>query len=253
MKKIYIIDVLFYIIILALLSSSANCVILKYEFKNGITDKYRENNKITFKTSVLGEDISSSIEEELEIKETIINSDKNTAKIKLKTNYIKLIEDGKSLDISDLPEDNFTYTITSQGRILSMIDNKDIPISGFDPKKEVDLFPKEDLKVGDTWDGKWAVKGIETKAIFKLEKLYTKDKIDVAVIGIKINDRINMKDFLENNGLEGYIDVECTGKYYFAVNLGKEIMTEYTASIKSFSEGELFSSSDVSHKYWRTE
>jgi len=254
--KIYF--VLFIYILLSLPSTGA---ILEYKFKIGDIDKYKEVNKITFTSNIMGEDIVVKSSETLDVTETLVEEKNGIAKIKLNTKYKEIIVDNEAVDVSKLPVDNFFFKVNKQGKIISVLDSKEEPIKTFDPQKDTPMFIEKDLKVGDSWDGRWTVKGLDAKAKMLLVDLYSKNGVDVAKIKIDINDKIDVKEYAKDfpsiSDIDGFMKINGTGYYYFAVNLGKDILIEYTATvetiIKENDREELFSKSEVQHKYYRVD
>ena len=233
--------------------------VLEYKFKTGDVDKYKEVNKITFTSNIMGEEIIVKSSETLDVTETLIEEKDGIAKIKLSTKYKEITVDDEAADISKLPVDIFFFKINKQGKIINILDSKEEPVKTFDPNKDTPMFIEKDLKVGDSWNGRWTVKGLDAKAKMSLVDLYSKNGIDVAKIKIDISDKIDVKEYAKDfpsiSDIDGFMKINGTGYYYFAVNLGKDILIEYTATVETIVKEnnieELFSKSEIQHKYYR--
>ena len=129
---------------------------LKYKFKKGAVEKYRETRSFVYEFAFLGSDEKAVTEKELELKETVQSVEDGNAIIKMETKFIKMTENGEEVPKSETPDEVFYYTLSPQGRTLSLLDSDKKPEKNFDPKKEKDLLPKGSVSPGDKWQGFWS-------------------------------------------------------------------------------------------------
>lgn len=250
-----------FLIICAVFSSPGVCAVLEYKFVEGDVDKYKEVNKITFTSSIMGEDINLVSTEKLDVTETLLEEKNGVAKIKLSTKYTEVIVDNEPVPASKLSSDDFFFKIDKRGKIIDILDKNEKPVKEFDSSRDTPMFSEKDLKKGDSWDGRWTVKGLDSKAKLTLEDLYSKNGVDIAKIKIDINDKIDVKEYAKDfpsiSDIDGFMKVTGSGYYYFSVNLGKDILIDYAAIVETFvkenGREELFSKSEVQRKYYRVE
>ncbi len=239
------------LLMLAALACSALCAAeqaeLKYKFKKGSVEKYRETRSFVYEFAFLGSDEKAVTEKELEIKETVQSIEEGNAFIRMDTKYIKMTENGEDVPKSETPDRTFYYTLSPQGRTLSLLDGDKKPDEHFDAKKEKDLLPKGSVAVGDKWQGFWSFEGEPCKAEFTLDKITVEKGVRVAVIKLRIEDTLD----LEEGDIKAKADVKGEGTMYFAIDQGEDILTETRIVCDLLVDGEPFAKNTVKIKNWR--
>lgn len=103
-------------------------------------------------------------------------------------------------------------------------------------KKELFLFPKEPLKIGDSWDREYKENGMEVKTCYTLERIEKMEGFRCAKI--TFISKINIEREETRQGIEmRFIGKgEAEGKIYFAIDKGQVIYQESKSSMEGRSE-----------------
>ncbi|MBR4747940.1 MAG: hypothetical protein IK083_00010 [Abditibacteriota bacterium] len=227
--------------------SGASAVELKYKFKKGSVEQYRETRSLVYEFEFFSGNEKATTDEELSFRETVESIEDGNAMIKLQSSYIKMVENGEAVPKSETPDDTFYYTLSPQGRVLSILDADKKPEKHFEAKKEKDLLPRGDVKPGDSWEGCRSLQGEYVKAKYTLEKLDTQKGVKVAVIRFTVEDKIDSTE----GDFKCMIDVTGKGVIYFATELGTDILTESELLCDVTSEGKPFAKTVIKTKKWR--
>ena len=254
MKKILFL-LLFIIVSCSVFSQEVS---LEYKFKENANHKFKERTKINLTATVLGETISSVSRTLIDIDETVLSGGEN-GKVRQVSEVIEsVIDDTNNLD--QIQEEDkkttVTYEMDKRGKTLSIVDEKGETFPGFVAADETPIFPDKKVKVGDTWEWKRNVDGVKVKAVCTLEKLYSKEGVDIAKINLKFDDVI--KETLEDGVEAPETTVKGTGVFYYAVNYGNDLYISYNIDFETHMEsqmddmvGEASMKTTYEYTYWR--
>lgn len=220
---------LFFLLILVFVT----CCVYSQDIDFGY--KYFENAHHKFKTKkiettklVLGENKEEDITETvLDIDETVLSVGEIN-RVKQGTSIVSQTVNGKDT-LNDLPDEIknsvVIYEQNKKGKCVGLYKEDGSSFPEFNASEEEPIFPDEKIKVSGSWIWNRDVMG--TKVPFKctLEKIYSKDGVDIAKINIEIDDNVKLRiiDF------ETYMDAKVTGSgvFYYAVNYGNDLYLDY--------------------------
>ncbi|MBP5273329.1 MAG: hypothetical protein ILO36_00115 [Abditibacteriota bacterium] len=232
-----------------LLQSGADAAELKYKFKKGNVEKFRETRILEYEFAFLGADQKAVTEEELAITETTEKIEEGNAFVKMQTSYIKMTENGEAVPKSETPDETFYYSLSPRGRTLAVLDGDKKPEKYFDAKKEKDLLPAGDVAPGAKWQGLWSFQGELCKAEYTLEKIITEKGVKLAVIKIAVEDELDM----EEGDIKARAKVKGGGTMYFAIDAGEDILTDTVIVCDLLVDGEPFAKNTVKIKNRKVE
>ena len=255
MKKIVLLIVLMMIASLVFADEEVDLV---YKFKENANHKFKERTKITLSAEVMGESINS-------VSRTLIDIDENvlvggeTGKVRQVSEVIESVMDDTN-NLENIPEEDrkttVTYEMDKRGKTLNIVDEKGETFPGFVAAEETPIFPDKKVKVGDTWEWKRNVDGVKVKAKCTLEKLYSKEGVDIAKIKLVFDDVI--KENIEEGVDAPETTVKGTGEFYYAVNYGNDLYISYNIDFETHMEsqsdefiGDASLKTTYEYTYWR--
>ena len=253
MKKL----ILFLIVLLAACGVFAQEADLVYKFKENTHHNFKEKINVKINATVFGESIESVTETVIDIDETILNSGEK-GKVKQTSKVTASSIDGKD-NLEQVAENEkettVIYEVDKRGKTLSLTDADGKAFEEFNADGETPIFPDKKVKVGDSWDWKRNIDNIKVNGKCTLEKLYSKDGVDIAKINIVFDDVIK-----ENNDVDPDLEttVKGTGVFYYAINYGNDLYLSYTVDFETNMEaeidgntGEANMKTNYNYVYWR--
>lgn len=252
MRKLFL--VCFVIICASLINAQE--IDLHYNFKEGAHHKFKEKVTVEINASVAGQEVKTNTNSLIEIDENcLVGGD--SGKVKQSTTILVSEIDGTS-NLEEIPEDNRVNTVIyeqdKKGKTINLYDENNIPLEGFDASKEDPIFPNKKLKVGDTWVWNKSIDGVKAKVNCKLDKLYSKDGVDIAKISLVLDDIIK-EDTEEGETPDTKVNGE--GVFYYAINYGNDLYISYNATFEAVVGTNINEQANIktnyNYTYWRCE
>jgi len=256
MKKL--IGILF--ILLCVSCMYAQEVDLHYNFREGVKHKFKEKVEVEINASVAGQDVHTTTKSLVEIDENcLIGGDKG--KVKQTTTVVLAETDGKN-NLEEISEENRVNTVIyeqdKKGKTINLYNEDNVPIEGFDPSKEDGIFPDKKLKIGDTWIWNKSIDGIKIKVNCKLDKLYSKDGVDIAKISLILDDVVKEESDEGMDASETIVKGE--GVFYYSINYANDLYLFYNVNFETTIHAnmngvneEANMKTNYKYTYWRCE
>ena len=256
MKKL----MLAFILILFVGMVYAQEIDLKYMFRANAHHKFKEHKILTMDVKLDSETETEKNETLVEVEEFVLGPGE---KGKVKQTATTLMAKMNDEDIiSDASKEDLMATVIfeqeNNGKVLALYNEDGTDFEGFDASEEHPIFPDKKVKLGDTWVWERAVEGQSMKFNCTLQKMYSSNGVDIAMIKMDVNDTISI-EFDENETVEG--TVKGSGVFYYAVNYGNDLYLDYDVTVEtqvSVDNGEGIVipgtiKQNVKYKYWRCE